>query len=129
MRCGHCGTPVEKRYRVCRGCGAYYRRHRPALFTTRSTAAPPVPASAAFRSVAHPHRTGEYASGALGRKTPHLQDLTTPRDERVENKAGKKRIGAGLMAFLFTPLFPPEPLIGITSNLLGMRKKWFRANA
>ena len=40
----------------------------PTLFTTVSTAVPPCPASRAFRSVAHPHRTGEHASGALGRK-------------------------------------------------------------
>jgi len=64
-------------------------RTEPALFTTLPTAAPPDPASAAFRSVTHPHRTGEYASGALGRETPQTQDLTTPRDGRVVNKAGK----------------------------------------
>ena len=68
MRCGHCGTPVEKGFRVCRGCGAHYRRH-------------------------------------------------------------KEQIGAGLMAFLFTPLFPPAALIGVVLIFLGMRKKWFRGNA
>jgi len=46
------------------------------------------PASAAFRSVTHPQRTGEYACGALGRETPHPLGLTTPRDGRVVNKAG-----------------------------------------
>ncbi|MCA1779605.1 MAG: hypothetical protein LC637_09530 [Xanthomonadaceae bacterium] len=61
---------------------------KPGLFTTRSTAAPPGPASAAFCSVAHPHRTGKYASGALGRKTPQPQNLEPPRDDRVVNKPG-----------------------------------------
>jgi len=64
--------------------GYYY----PALFTIPPTATPPVPASGAFRSVAHPHRTGEYASGALGRKTPHLRDLTASRYGRMVYKAG-----------------------------------------
>ncbi|MFN2333221.1 MAG: LAGLIDADG family homing endonuclease, partial [Wenzhouxiangellaceae bacterium] len=47
------------------------------------------PASAAFRSVASPHRTGEYACGLLGRETPQPLGLTAPRDGRVVNKAGK----------------------------------------
>ncbi|MEX2499487.1 MAG: RHS repeat domain-containing protein [Wenzhouxiangellaceae bacterium] len=47
---------------------------------TQSTATAPSPASAAFRSVAHPHRTGEYASGALGREAPQLRDLEPSRD-------------------------------------------------
>ncbi|MEX2499755.1 MAG: hypothetical protein WD397_12875 [Wenzhouxiangellaceae bacterium] len=65
---------------------------KPTLFTTPSTATPPGPAPGAFHSVAHPHRTGECVSGALGRETPHLQDLSTPRDERVVNKAGEEVI-------------------------------------
>ena len=69
--------------------------HSPALFTIPPTATPPGPASAAFRSVAHPHRTGEYASGALGRKTPHLQDLTASRYGRMVNKAGFWLLGGG----------------------------------
>ena len=60
----------------------------PALSITPPAAAPPDRASGAFRSVAHPQRTGEYASGALGRETPHLHSLTTPRDERVVHKPG-----------------------------------------
>ena len=61
---------------------------KPGFFTTPAAATPSGPASAAFRSVVHPHRTGEYASGALGRETTHLQDLTTSRYERMANKAG-----------------------------------------
>ena len=68
MRCGQCGTPVERGFRVCRGCGAHYRRH-------------------------------------------------------------KERISLGVISLLFTPIFPPAALIGIALIFLGMRKKWFRANA
>ncbi|MEX2499482.1 MAG: RHS repeat-associated core domain-containing protein [Wenzhouxiangellaceae bacterium] len=46
---------------------------------TQSTATASSPTSAAFRSVAHPQRTGEYACGALGRKTPRLRDLKPSR--------------------------------------------------
>ena len=46
---------------------------------TQSTATAPSPTSAAFRSVAHPQHTGEYACGALGRKTPRLRDLKPSR--------------------------------------------------
>lgn len=60
----------------------------PTLCTTHSTATPPGPASAAFRSVAYPHRTGECVSGALGRETPHLRDLAASRDDQVVNKVG-----------------------------------------
>jgi hypothetical protein len=60
----------------------------PALFTTLPTAAPPGPASEPFRSVAGPHRTGEYASGPLGRETAQPQHLAAPRDGRVVKKAG-----------------------------------------
>jgi len=41
-----------------------------------------------FRSVVHPHRTGEYVSGALGRETPQPQHLAAPRNGGVVNKAG-----------------------------------------
>ena len=58
------------------------------LFTTPSTATPPGPASAAFHSVANPHRSYGYASGSLGRAKPRLRDLAAPRYERVENKTG-----------------------------------------
>ena len=61
---------------------------KPALFTPLPTAAPSGPASEAFRSVARPHRSDGYASGALGRKTPQPHDLTAPRDGRVVNKSG-----------------------------------------
>jgi len=82
----------------------------PTLFATRPTATPPGPASGAFCSVtradgrlqsasclrqaalrlwpALPHRTGEYACGALGRKTPDLRHLSASRDGRVVNKVG-----------------------------------------
>ena len=60
----------------------------PTLFTTLPTAEPPGTASGAFRSVEHPHRTGEYASGALGRETPRPQDLSAPRYGTVVNKVG-----------------------------------------
>jgi len=52
------------------------------------TAEPPGPASGAFRSVASPHRTGEYASGPLGREMPQPQDLAAPRDGTMVNKVG-----------------------------------------
>jgi len=42
---------------------------------TQSTATAAGPAPATFHSVAHPHRSYGYASGALGRKTPQLRDL------------------------------------------------------
>ena len=60
----------------------------PTLFTTLPTAEPPGPASTAFCSVSHPHRTVEYASGALGRETPRPQDLSAPRYGTVVNKVG-----------------------------------------
>jgi len=71
-------------------CGLHrgFESTKPALFTALPAAAPPGPVAAAFRSVAHPHRTGEYASGALGHETPQPQDLPPPRDGRVVNKAG-----------------------------------------
>lgn len=50
---------------------------------TRPTATPPAPASATFRSVARPRRTGKYACGALGRETSLLQDLEPPRYGRA----------------------------------------------
>ena len=61
---------------------------KPGLFTTRSTAAAPASAPAAFRSVAHPHRTGKYVSGELGHKTQHSQSLEPPRDDQVMNNPG-----------------------------------------
>lgn len=60
----------------------------PGLFTTQSTATAPCPASTAFFSVAHPRRTSEYASGALGRKMPHPRDLEPSRDDRVMDNPG-----------------------------------------
>jgi len=63
-------------------------RPEPALFTTRPAAAPPGTASAAFRSVAPPHRTGKYASGPLGRETPQPLRLVAPRYGGVVNRAG-----------------------------------------
>ncbi len=60
----------------------------PTLFTTLPTAEPPGSASKAFRSDSHPHRTGEYASGALGRETPRKQNLSAPRYGTVANKVG-----------------------------------------
>lgn len=86
--------------------GRETRRGDPALCATRSTAAPPGPAPGAFRSVAHPQRTGEYASGAFGRKTPHLRNLTAPRDERVVHKAGLS--GAGKVLARTLPLGQTE---------------------
>lgn len=68
MRCGHCGTQVEKGFKVCPSCGAHYRRH-------------------------------------------------------------SERISMGVIAMLFTPLFPPALLIGMLLILWGMPKKWFRTNA
>jgi len=65
--------------------------YEPASFTTRPAVEPPGPASVAFHSVASPHRSVGYASGLLGRETPQPQDLSTPRDGRVVNKAGWKR--------------------------------------
>ena len=64
----------------------------PTLFSTLSTAEPPGSASKAFRSVSHPHRTVEYASGALGRETPRTQDLSAPRYGTVANKVGLQLI-------------------------------------
>ena len=61
---------------------------RPGLFTICPTATPSGPGSAAFRSVVHPHRTGEYASGVLGRETPQLRRLTAFRYGRLVNKPG-----------------------------------------
>jgi len=60
----------------------------PTLFATLPTADPSCAASRAFRSVAHPHRTIEYASGALGHKTPWPQHLSAPRNGTMENKVG-----------------------------------------
>jgi len=84
------------------------RGYDPTLFTTESTAEPPGPASGAFLSVARaggrrrsasclrqtalrlwpalPHRTGEYASGALGREPPRPQDLATPHAPRLPSE-------------------------------------------
>ena len=45
---------------------------------TQPAAMVPNPESTKFHSVAHPHRTGEYVSGALGRETPRPQDLSPP---------------------------------------------------
>jgi len=61
---------------------------KPPLFMTPSTATPPGSAPADFRSVAGPHRKGEYASGPLGRESHHLLGLETFRNERVMNKGG-----------------------------------------
>jgi len=47
----------------------------PESFMTQSTAISPGTASASFRLVAHPHRTGKYVSGVLGHETPQLQHL------------------------------------------------------
>ena len=55
---------------------------------TQPTATSPGPASAAFSSLAHPQRTGEYACGALGRRTPRPQDLEPSRDGGVMDKPG-----------------------------------------
>ena len=52
---------------------------------TQPAAMLPDPESTTFHSVAHPHRTGEYDSGALGHETPHLHGLETSRDGRVKN--------------------------------------------
>ena len=61
-----------------------------------------------FRSVVHPHRTGEYASGALGRETTRPQDpgsspgqaLAPPRYGTVVNKVGER----GTAARNWTPM-------------------------
>ena len=66
---------------------------KPTLSTTLPTAEPPGPASKAFRSVSHPQRTGEYASGALGRETPRPRDLSAPRDGTAVNKVGEELRG------------------------------------
>ena len=55
---------------------------------TQPAAMLPDPESTTFHSVAHPHRTGEYDSGALGRETPHLPGLETSRDGRAKNIPG-----------------------------------------
>ena len=63
---------------------------RSALVEAVAREGPTGPASEAFRSVARPHRSYGYASGALGPKTPQPQDLTAPRNGRVANEAGSK---------------------------------------
>mgnify|MGYP005840288757 CR=1 FL=1 len=60
----------------------------PGLFMTQPAATLPDPESTTFHSVAHPHRTVEYVSGALGRETPYLRGLETSRDGRVMNNPG-----------------------------------------
>ena len=62
--------------------------NEPELFMTRPTATPPGPASATFHLIANPHRSVGYASGSLGRETPHLRDLGAPRYVRVMNSPG-----------------------------------------
>ena len=57
---------------------------------TQAAAMLPDPESTTFHSVAHPHRTGEYDSGALGRETPYLHGLETSRDGRGMNNPGLK---------------------------------------
>ncbi len=63
----------------------------PGISMTRPAATPPGPASAAFRSVAHPQRTGKYACGGLGRETPRLRDLEPSRDDRAMDMPGLAR--------------------------------------
>lgn len=46
------------------------------------------PPSADFHSVASPHRSYGYASGLLGRESPHLRGLAPSRYGRVKNKPG-----------------------------------------
>ena len=65
----------------------------PTLFTTLPTAEPPGPASKAFRSVSHPQRTVEFASGAFGRETSRPRDLSAPRDGMVVNEVGEELRG------------------------------------
>ena len=66
---------------------------KPGFFTTPAAATPSGPASAAFRSVVHPQRTGEYASGALGREAPRPRNLSAPRDGTAVNKVGEELRG------------------------------------
>ncbi len=61
---------------------------KPGLFMTQPAAMLPDPETTKFNSVAHPHRTGEYVSGALCHEPPHLHDLETSRDGRVMNNSG-----------------------------------------
>lgn len=90
-------------------------RFRPARLIHRPSCCGAVsPASAAFRSVAHPHRTGEYDCGALGRETPHPLGLTTPRDGRAVNKAGSSSFS---MAVSF-PCGSMMPRAGAAAALL-----------
>jgi hypothetical protein len=58
-----------------------------------STATPPDTTSGVFRSVAIPHRTGEYASGLLGHENHHLRHLAAFRDESAMNKGGLRISG------------------------------------
>ena len=78
----HCAAQVDFELDQLRRI-AGGRRGKPALFATLPAAAPSGPASEAFRSVARPHRSDGYASGALGRKTPQPQDLTAPHAQRL----------------------------------------------
>lgn len=71
------------------------------------TATAPGPASAPFRFVAHPQRTGKHASGALGVETARPQDLDPSRDVRVMNAPGEplqKLLRARLAATAGHPL-------------------------
>ncbi len=65
--------------------------YHPGLFMTQPTATAPDPTSATFRSVANPHRRSDYASGSLGRETPHLQGLEPSRYVWIMNNPGSLR--------------------------------------